>query len=173
MRVFRTTYKDRNGQTQTAAKWYIEFTDHRETTRRLPACTDKKQSEAIGRNVERLVGCRLAGEKPAGDLGRWVETLSITLKDKLAKLDLLSVHRMAAGKPLAEHLLDFRAALLAKGSTPKHADLTFTRAKAVLDGCQFRFWSELSASKVQRFLADKRGPGDDNAKSTRTTNDYL
>lgn len=38
-----------------AAKWYVEFRDHLERIKRLPAFTDKAQSEAFGRKIERLV----------------------------------------------------------------------------------------------------------------------
>ena len=35
MRVFRATYKDRNGKQKQAAKWYVEFRDHFEKVRRI------------------------------------------------------------------------------------------------------------------------------------------
>ena len=55
MRVFKTTYKDRDGRTKEAAKWYVEFKDHLETVRRLPAFVSKAASEEMGRNLEKLV----------------------------------------------------------------------------------------------------------------------
>ncbi len=48
MRVFKATYKDRNGQPRESSKWYVEFADHRETVRRLPGFTDRKQTEELG-----------------------------------------------------------------------------------------------------------------------------
>ncbi len=156
MRVFRPTRKAGSGKSVPYAKWYVEFRCHRETVRRLPAFTDRKQSEAFGRNVEKLVACRLSGEKPSGDLGRWVETLSNAIRGKLAKLDLLDARTMAASKAIAEHVEDFQAALLAKGGTEQHALQTVQRVKAIVAGCRFRFWSEIEASKVQRHLAELR-----------------
>ena len=47
MRVFKTTYRDRKGVTQESSKWYVEFRDHAETIRRLPAFTSKQASEAF------------------------------------------------------------------------------------------------------------------------------
>jgi hypothetical protein len=55
MRVFRSTYRDREGRKRKTSKFYIEFKDHLELTRRLPAFTDKRQSEALGRQIEKLV----------------------------------------------------------------------------------------------------------------------
>ncbi len=55
MRVFKTTYRDRQGVTQESSKWYVEFRDHAETIRRLPAFTSKQASEAFGQNLEKLI----------------------------------------------------------------------------------------------------------------------
>jgi len=55
MRVFKTTYKDRKGSTKKAARWYVEFRDHLETIRRLPAFESKAASEELGRNLDKLV----------------------------------------------------------------------------------------------------------------------
>ena len=64
MRVFKTTYRDRNGKRQQARSWYVELKDRHGGVRRLPAFPDKKASEEFGRNTERLVGLRVAGEQP-------------------------------------------------------------------------------------------------------------
>ena len=45
MRVFKTTYKDRKGKTCEAAKWYVEFRDHLEHPRKIPAFVSKAASE--------------------------------------------------------------------------------------------------------------------------------
>ena len=54
MRAFKTSYKDRKGKTQEAKKWYVEFIDHLDTVRRLPAFESKAASEEMGRNLVRL-----------------------------------------------------------------------------------------------------------------------
>jgi len=54
-RLFKSSYKDREGQTRETAKWYVEFRDHQETTRRLAAFTSKAASGELGRNVVKLV----------------------------------------------------------------------------------------------------------------------
>ncbi len=55
-------------------------------------------------------------------------------------------------KPLAEHLSEWRTAVLAKGDTVKHADLIHGPARRVMDGCGFTLWPDLSATTVTRSL---------------------
>ena len=91
MRVFKATYKDRKGKARESSKWYVEFRDHLETVRRLPAFTDKKQSETAGRNIEKLVASKINGDPPDKELGRWLEALPKTLRDALARLGVFSL----------------------------------------------------------------------------------
>lgn len=74
-RVFQTTYKDRNGERRTAARWYCEIRDAQGVVRRLPAFTDKRASEELGRKLDRLVSLRISGEQPNAAMSRWLETL--------------------------------------------------------------------------------------------------
>ena len=57
-------------------------------------------------------------------------------------------------RPLLQHLEDLNAALLAKGDTARHAQVVHSRAKAVMNGCHFVFFDDVSASKVNQYLAD-------------------
>jgi len=43
MRLFQTTYRDRDGKRRIASRWYVEFR-WGERVRRLPAFTDKLAS---------------------------------------------------------------------------------------------------------------------------------
>lgn len=100
MRLFKATYRDRHGKIRESSKWYVEFNDHTSHVRRLPAFKDKRASEEFGRKLEALVALRVAGQRPDGELGRWLETLSARLLGKLAKLGILNASQAAAGKPL-------------------------------------------------------------------------
>ena len=60
MRVFKPTYKDRDGRKQETDKWYVEFRNHDGKVRRLPGFTDRKQTEELGRKIEKLVAARAA-----------------------------------------------------------------------------------------------------------------
>jgi integrase len=174
MRVFKTTYRDRKGKQQEAAKWYVEFRDHLERVKRLPAFTDKAQSEAFGRKIERLVDCRANNEPTDPELSRWVETLPQATREAMARIGLLEASRAAAVKRLSEHLNDFEAAILARGKTAKHAELVTKRARTLFDGCGFKLWSDVQAAKVEANLATLRESTDEETGiSAQTSNFYL
>jgi len=87
------------------------------------------------------------------------------------KIGLLDSKGGAASKPLAQHVADFKAALLAKGNSAKHAEMTATRVAGIVDGCRFAVWSNVSASKVQQQLAKMREAK--NGIGRQTSNYYL
>ena len=171
MRIFKTTYKARSGQTKRVKKWYIELRDNLGVVRRFPALMDKQQSAALGRQIERLVSCKVAGESPTPELSRWIEGIPRKLCNRLIQIGLLDAARAGSKKPLSEHLTDFERYLLAKGNTPKHAKQTVSRARRIITECGFTHWTDIVASKVQRFLADLQN--NENGISAQTFNFYL
>jgi integrase len=68
-------------------------------------------------------------------------------------IDPFEAHRK---RPLAEHLDDWKAALLADGAGAKHVTSVVGCVRCVLNGCEFAIIADLSASSVQTFLADLR-----------------
>ena len=172
MRVFRATYKDRQGRQRESKSWYVEFRDHLEAVRRLPGFTDRKQTEELGRKVERLVCCRANHESPDLNLARWVETLPAKQRDVLSRWGLLDARAAAASKPLSEHLDEFRDTLSAKGNTSKHADTTHARLKALFDACGFKHWSDVNASRVESQLAAMREPAENRKTCGKQTCNY-
>ena len=169
MRVFRSTYRDREGKKCKTSKWYIEFRDHLQLIRRLPAFTDKRQSEALGRQIEKLVGCKVSGDPLDAELARWLECIPASLRDRLAKIGLLDSSRIAAGKLLKEHIADFGQSLIDKGDTRKQAQMTVSRVKRIVKNCKFVTWSDINASRVQRCIARMQESG----LSKKTANYYL
>ncbi|MGA2678868.1 MAG: tyrosine-type recombinase/integrase [Sedimentisphaerales bacterium] len=171
MRIFRTTYRARNGQTKRVKKWYIELRDNLGAIRRFPALMDKQQSAALGRQIERLVSCRVTGESPTPELSRWIEGIPRKLCNRLIRIGLLDAARAGGKKPLSEHLTDFEQYLLAKGDTSKHTKQTVSRARRIITDCGFTHWTDIVASKVQQFLSGLR----DNSEniSAQTFNYYL
>jgi hypothetical protein len=150
VRVFRTRYKDKAGRRKQAPRWYIDFTDHLCIRHRWPGLIDKRQSEALGRQIERLVDCKIAGGQPDRDLIRWLEAVPPKLREQLAGIGLLDPERAAAGKPLKAHVEDFRQSLFKK--SPKHVQHTLRCINRILDGCRFKSWSDISGTRVQGFL---------------------
>jgi integrase len=75
---------------------------------------------------------------------------------KLASVGLAGQFAEQLKRPLAEHLADWQADLTASGATAKHVRQTAACVRRVLTGCRFVFIPDLSASAVQRFLAELR-----------------
>jgi len=179
MRLFKGTYRDREGKKRTARKWTVEFRDHQRRTRRLTAFADKGASREFGAKVERLADLKANGQPPDGGLVEWLEGLPPHLREKLAERDLLDGRSKVAAKPLAEHLKDFRATLKAKGNTERYVQLVCGRVERVLDGCGFKVWTDVSAAAVRDYLAGQRADSKDDKGnvirgiSAQTSNFYL
>jgi len=171
MRVLKTSYKDKNGQKKQVRKWYIELKDHLQTVRRFPAFEDKRQSEALGRQIERLVNMKIAGEQPDAQLSRWLEQIPAKLSSQLVRIGLIDPQRAAGGKLLKEHIEVFKECMKAKGNTDAHVVKTVARVKKIMEGCNFVVWSDISASRIQRYLAGMREGKED--ISAQTFNYYL
>ena len=72
MRLFKATYKNRSGQRCKSQKWYLDFSDHLGRRRKLSAFESKKQSEALGRQIEELISWKVAGQRPDAELQNWL-----------------------------------------------------------------------------------------------------
>ncbi len=147
-----------NGKTVTkqSARWHIKFSDAGDIDRRIPAFTDKVQSEALAKQVERLVSCKIAGEQPTAQLSRWLEQVPEKLRDRLLQFGLLDASRIAAQKPLSEHILAYEASLRAKERTSEYVSETITQLTRLLSDCGFKYWSDITANKVERCLKEWR-----------------
>src|SRR5437016_113178 len=162
MRIFKTTFKNRKGRTQEAARWYVEFRDQLDTVRRLPAFESKAASEEMGRNLDKLVAySKASGGQTDPALTRFLAGLEARTLASLVKIGLLAPDRVAVAKPLLAHLDDFAAALRAKGNGTRHVELLTARARKLLvHGCRFRFYGDISASKVMAHLHERRADTD-------------
>ena len=125
--------------------WYIKYRDADSIERRVKAFKDKTASQQLVAQLEKEAeSCK------GGIVDRYKE------------------HR---NKALLEHLADFEQSLSAKGNTAKHTEQVVSRARKIIDGCKFRTWTDISASKVQYYLADLRNGGE--SISAQTFNFYL
>jgi hypothetical protein len=136
MRVFRPTYRDRSGRKRKTSKFYIEFKDNLELIRRLPAFPDKRQSEALGRQIEKLVACKLNNEQDP-QLARWLENIPAKMRERFVKIGLIDSTRAAASKLLKGHIEDFGQSLIDKGDTRKQAQMTVSRVNRIVKDCKF------------------------------------
>jgi integrase len=162
MRVFRTNYKDRDGRKREAEKWYVELRDHNGIVRRLAAFTDKKPSEALGRNIESLVNCRSAGLEPDVKINKWIETVPDKLLKKFVSWGLIDGQRTEITKPLTAHISDYVKVLGAKGYSKDYVRRCRNRLKKIVSACRFTYFRDITQSAVQIYSGKlkKDGYGD-------------
>jgi len=129
-------------------KWYVEYRDADGIVRRVPGFTDRKATEQLAAKLEREAAQRKTG--------------------------LIDRHAEHRKRPLSEHLAEWKAALLAKGTTRQYAEVQAARAGDVIEGCGYRYWPDLSASRVQAFVSDlRKDRTEKRGVSARTANGYL
>ena len=175
MRLYKSVYRDRKGRRRQPAKWYVEFRDQNEVIRRIAAFASKPASDELGRNLTKLVSYHKAsGGHSDPTLTQWLSELPRRILSRLMEIGLVDRERVAVSKPLSDHLEDFKKSLQAKGCSDRHVALVTSRARRVLDGCGFRFFSDITASKVMNYLHEMRA--DTQAQrgiSAQTFNFYL
>lgn len=161
MRIFKATYKDRNGRRRESRDWYVEFKDQRGIIRRVPASPDKAAAGECGRCIGRLVALKVQNNGPDAELARWLETIPARLRDYLARIGLLDALRVTAAKSLAQHLADFSQAIEDRGSTATHAAKTVQRAARCFDALGFKHWQEVEAgaNRVAAWLREQQQAG--------------
>ena len=160
MRVFKPTYTNRTGKKQRTSKWYIDFIDHIELRHRFPAFTDKRQSQTLGENVEALVNCKIASQRPDRELQAWLAGLPYRLMRKLLSWGLVDCQRAEGGKPLTEHLENWKNSLVASGCTQKHLKSMLPRVEKTIKQCRFCFIHEIDPVKVETYLVKLRDKGE-------------
>ena len=116
-------------------KWYVEYSDGEGIRRRVPGYRDKAATQQLGNELERKAERRRAG-----------------------LVDRFDEHRQ---RLLREHVDDWRASLVAKGTSECQADQLTNRVRRVFDGCGFHRWPDLRASSIQSFVAGLRAEGRD------------
>ena len=145
--IFKQQYTDKDESGNIVRKqtqnWYIDYKAADGTRKRVKGFKDKAATMQFAAKLERATELAQAG-----------------ISDRYA------THRK---KPLAEHLREFKESLLNKSATEKHASLVHNRVKSIVDACHFVYFGDISASKVQAYLADRRRGG----LSKRSSNFYL
>jgi len=124
-------------------KWWGRFKDENGVERRVPLAADKMAAQAMLNELVKKVERRAAGIE-----------------------DRYDEHRKC---PIARHLADFERSLTAKGGTREHVHNVVLRCQKIIAGCRARTVGDLSAGRVQSFLADLRKSG----RSIQTSNHYL
>ena len=113
------------------SKYVILYHDENGHRRKKTGATDKQVTQRIARDFEKRIILLKEG----------------TIDPKA------EAYRDHEARPLADHPADFKAALLAKGGTKKHARVTEHRARRVVELAKARRITDLSPSKALTALA--------------------
>ncbi len=150
MRVFQL-----NHHATKSPKWYVDvrLPDQFGGRLRVSGFTHKQSSIALGRQIEELAAIRCAGEALRPDMRAWIASLPNPIRKRLASCGLLDAVGEAQAKLLRGHVDDFRAYLLGRRRDALYVTLTASRINAVLDGCGFTRWGDISLDKVDIYLA--------------------
>jgi site-specific recombinase XerD len=154
MRLFRPSYNTPDKTKKTARKWYLDFY-YNGRRHKLPALVDKRQAAALGEKIEEVIGMQAGGMTPGPELQRWIDTLPPAILSKLVTWQIIPAQRAASAISLRDHLDSFKENLKNKGNTSEYSRKAFMRIQAVLAGCDMNVLSDVSASRVQKFLADE------------------
>ena len=159
MRVYKPTYKDRDGKKRKTAKWYIDFSDHNQLRHKIPAFADKRLSEGLGRNIESLVNCRIAGLEPDKKLNQWIEDLPDRLLKKFVSWGLIEGQRTEITKPLSQHISDYVKTLEAKGYSRDYVVRTKNRLKKIVSDCRLTYFRDITKSVVEIYSGKMKKDG--------------
>lgn len=131
--LFRPTFRCKStGQLKRVKKWYAKVRMADGTVRKVPLSTNKAAAEMM--------------------LGQLLTKIE---HEKAGITDPFEAHRAL---PIGEHLAGWEKHLRAKDSTQKHVRTKLAAARRVIDGCQFKKLTDLSASRVEEFLTELRTP---------------
>ena len=124
-------------------KWWGRFKDEDGIEQRVPLAVDKTAAQTMLNELVRKTERRAAG-----------------------LIDRFDDHRK---QPIDTHLDEFRKHLQARRVSDAQVKLVVYRAERIIEACRVRILTDLSASRVQKFLADLRADG----LSIQTSNYYL
>ena len=102
--------------------------------------------------VKGVVVCLECTNKAAAE----VKLNELILKAERRGAGMVDPFEKHTKRPLAEHLEDYRRALEAEDNVPQYVATVHSRLLALIEGCEFRFIPDVSASKAQDWLADLR-----------------
>ena len=163
MRLYRPTWKAENGERKESSRWWLDFTDGNRRRLRLPGLSDRRQTEALARNVERLLNIRQSGDALPADMLKWLEAVPADFRQRLADAGLIDKDRaggMAALMVLDEndkitggHLADFLADAQARNVSPVQVHMLGQRCRDVLRRAGAKWLRDLSAASIQAAIA--------------------
>ena len=153
LRVYKPEIKDPSGKKSLSAKWYVDFYDHKKRRHKIAGFTAKRPTDKLAENLEALISSRVSGQCLTPELQTWIDHLPDTLVQNLVRWGLLDGQRSHTGKPLVEHLQDWRQDILARGRTLSYANEQHNRVWSIFVKAGFNFFGDIKASKLQQEIS--------------------
>jgi integrase len=141
-----SVFKRKRDRGRKGASWYIAHTDENGKRRTVKGCTDKAATEGMARKLETEAQLRRRGVIDPKTDG----------------------YASNEARPLCEHLNDWKAYLLGKGSSLRHANEGHARVVKLMADAEATRLSDLTLSRVQAALAIMKDEG----LSLRTVHHY-
>jgi len=158
-RVFKASYKSRNGKTKKSRKWYVEFRDHIGLTRRMPAFEDKGASLDLGRMLEKLATCRSSRQPVPADIAAWFRTMPAEMRNRIIRFDLIEKGTAFVSRPLKEYLGEFETHLAAAGNSASHIKETLAIVRKVLKHAKAKHADEITRTAFERYQQKRKSEG--------------
>ena len=175
-------FKDKKGHTKEArltkssdkilcetSNWHISFEDNLSIHRELKAYTYEQATKDLSVKIQKLLNYKANNQPLDSELQKDIEQLPVKIRDELIGFGLLDSQQAKAGKPLKDLVSEFGQFLEEKERTEKYIGNTVAELRRVFEGCSFRYWNDISPTKVMAYLKDLRDTG----LSYRSSNAYL
>lgn len=145
--IFRQTYtvEGKSGRRirKKSKYWYIDYKTADGTRKRVKAFKDKGATAQLAAKLE--------------------------LEAEQAQVGIIDKYKEHRRKPLMRHLEDFTASLSNRETTARYVGMSYSKIRLIIGACKFVYISDISASKVQQYLAGRRRQG----LGLQTSNYYL
>ena len=145
MRYFRKRYKDKSDKVREAPRWYLDFCDHLEIRRVLPASEDEETTRLFGNYLHRLIDCRKHKDEPNQQLRAWIKTLDKRYTAKFIQWGLLSGQ-------IRKGILADELAIFCSEAKTKCSSMITSRIRVVFNACGFKTWTDIDRDKIEKFL---------------------
>lgn len=152
MRIFKKTYRDRQGQKTEASKYTVEVRGLNNLPLQLTGFTDKGLSEILGRRIEALIKHKTLNEPLPLELCKYIESAPQEIIEKLLSAGIIDQKQTQVGKPVKELVDDYIESRKSAMCSKQHLDNTKRMIEYILDAAKIRYWGDCTTQKVELIL---------------------
>ncbi len=151
MSVYLRCKENLVGRVARSGKYWISFTDHQGIRRRMPALTDRRQSEALERQIESLAAARVGGDSATPEQERFIAGLPRAMVKKLVRWDILPNAKLDAARPLGDQIADYIAAMRALGRVESHCQNSRRFLERMAKECRWTRVTDITPDSILKW----------------------